>query len=467
MGSYYDELFKICGFEPWEIDKERPRIEKAFQKLELGSKDMKTAENWVQQSHDIELMGVRKILGIWLRELIDLILAKEEGKKLIYFGFPTITGPAAAIAAASAKLFCTCPDVVFCYTIGQIFDKLTPILEAGEEGGLPPGHALCSLQQIRNGGLAKGMIPVPDMVLTSSYYCDMGSKADELLRERYGYPAVYVDGSMDSKWGEFPDYLPERVEFLGGQLEKIFDKVKEVLGVEITTEARSEGGFRGRQLFSALSELVELMKNADPQPISIVEVDLARRLTNGSISHRIMTEGPSAIALLNQEVRERINKGIGVVEKGAPRTIVLVEHFSDPSIMHMIENAGLCVLADLFSLMSAKVSRTTPFISGEILAKQEMARGVFHSTYGLIKWVLESVQNSNLDGVIWNYLFNCRPLSQTSQLAKQYIEEQTGIPVLSLEFDLADSRVYSGETLKTRVETFADMLRAKKTSATA
>ena len=79
------------------------------------------------------------------------------------------------------------------------------------------------------GGLAKGIIPVPDMVLTSSYYCDMGSKTDELLHQRYGHPAVYVDGSMDSRWGEFPDYDPERVRFLGGEVNRALDKVRDIL----------------------------------------------------------------------------------------------------------------------------------------------------------------------------------------------------------------------------------------------
>ena len=30
-----------------------------------------------------------------------------------------------------------------------------------------------------------GIIPVADTVLTSSYYCDIGSKTDELLHEIY------------------------------------------------------------------------------------------------------------------------------------------------------------------------------------------------------------------------------------------------------------------------------------------
>ncbi len=465
MADYYDELLKICGFEDEEIDRERPRIEKAFRKLELGLEDMKKAEAWVRLNHEVELVGVKKILRLWLKELIDLVSARDEGKRLVYFGFPTIAGPAAAIANASEETFCISPDTVLCFTLGQIFNKLTPILEAGEENGLPPGHGLCTLQTIRVGGMAKGIIPVPDLALGSSYYCDMGSKADELLHERYGHPAVYVDGSMDSRWGEFPNFLPERVELLSGQLEKIFDRIKEVLGIEVTPEARQEGASRSRELNSALNELVELVRMADPQPVSLVEVELARRLTNGSTSRRIITEGTEAIATLNQEIRERIDRGFGIVEKGAPRTAIVNAPFSDPSIIRMMENLGLSISIGLFTLLSARVRKATPFISGEIQAKQEMERGLFHSNYGLIKWAADIARESNVDGIIWNYHFNCRPLAQPSHLFKQFVEKETGIPVLSLESDWYDSRNYSAASLRTRVETFAEILRARKAFA--
>ncbi|HEX76096.1 MAG TPA: hypothetical protein G4O12_05885, partial [Dehalococcoidia bacterium] len=115
MANYYDELLKLCGFEDDEIKKEKPRIDKAFQKLGIGPEDMETAKNWVRQNHDVELLGVRKLLGAWLKELIDLVLARDEGKKVVYYGFPSIAGPGMAIkVAAPETLYCACPDVVLC-----------------------------------------------------------------------------------------------------------------------------------------------------------------------------------------------------------------------------------------------------------------------------------------------------------------------------------------------------------------
>jgi len=39
------------------------------------------------------------------------------------------------------------------------------------------------------------------------------------------------------------------------------------------------------------------------------------------------------------------------------------------------------------------------------------------------------------------------------------VEKGTGLPVLSLEMDMYDSRSYSAESLKIKVEAFAEMLR--------
>jgi hypothetical protein len=464
VANYYDELLKLCGFEDDEIKNERPRIEKAFQKIGLDAEDMKRAEKWVTEQHDIELIGVRKVMRVWLLELFDLVLAKEEGKRCVYYGYPSIQGPGTAIKAASKEgdLWVGCPDVILCHTLGQIFNKLTPVLEAAEERGLPPGHGLCSLQQIRSGGLALGIIPIPDLVTGSSYFCDMGSKADELLHEMYGHRAIYVDGSLDGQWGEWPYYHPEKINFVGAQINKLFDTVKEVLGVEVSKEAFDKAMAVRSEHYIKIYEFSQL-KTSDPLPISDVESSMAIQLIAASTG-RSMTDGPGAVDLLCREVKERVEKGIGVVEKGAPRVLNFFPPFSDPRIAHMMEKAGLAVSTGGVSSASSNEGDAYPTFDtlGEELAGIAMAGGAFHSTFGMAKRFEERVKTLNIDGVIWGYLYNCRPLALGSHLIKQWIEEQTGVPTLSLEIDIYDSRYYSAESLRTRVEAFAELLRARK-----
>jgi len=462
MASYYDTLLKICGFENNEVEKERYRAEKVFERIGLGPQDMERAEKWVTTQHDIELLGVRKLLRAWLLELFDLVLARDEGKKIVYYGYPSIQGPGMSIkAAATEDIYIGCPDVILCHTLGQIFNKLTPVLEAAEAGGLPPGHGLCALQKIRNGGLALGVIPVPDLVTGSSYYCDMGSKADELLHEKYGHRAIYIDGSMDSPWGEYPECQPARIKFFGAQIDKLFGTVKEVLGIEVTQESLGKAMSVSRELFRSLGQLTKLMM-ADPIPLSGVVSGLALNLAAASTG-RSMTEGPEAVKILCQEVNERVEKGFGIMEKGSPRVLYYIQPLSDPSITHMMENAGLALAASVISVPSRKRDKSMTFNTvGEERAEAAL-RDIYHSSFALVKRFEEAVLTLNCDGLIWGYIYDCRPAAQCSHLVKQWVESQTGVPTLALEMDMYDSRSYTPEALKTRVEAFAEMLRARKT----
>ena len=462
MVDYDDRLLRICGFEDREIKDQRPRIAKVLRKIGIRPEDMEGVADRVKSKLDIEFLGVRKLLRAWLLELSDLVLAKDEGKTIVYYGYPSIQGPAMAIKAASGgNLYIGCPDVIIGHTVGLIFDKLVPLLEAAEAGGLPAGHALCSLQQIRYGALALGIIPVPDLVIASSYYCDMGSKADELLHEIYGHRAIYIDGSMDSDWGEYPAYDPERINFFGEQINKLLAEVSEIIGVAVTRESLMKAMKISRELFSSLGRLTYLMM-ADPMPISGVASGMAVNLAAASTG-RSMTEGPEAINILCREVQQRVDKGVGVVKKGAPRILNFAQHFSDPGITHLMEEAGLAVAASIVTVPPPKRDPTLEFNTiGEELAEAAMRGGAFHSTYGFAKRFAEAVKTLKMDGVIWGYQYNCRPMAIGSHLFKQLIEKETGVPTLSLEMDLCESRSYGAETLRTRVEAFAEMLKAKK-----
>jgi len=463
MSSYYDKLLTLCGFEYEEIKMERPRIEASFERLGLGPEDMDTADTWVRQNHDVSLEGVRKLLGAWLKELIDLVLARDERKKIVYYGFPAILGPGLILSASSEDVFVSAPDMVLDHTMGQIFNKLAPILEAGEANGLPPGHALCSLWQAKVGGIAKGMIPVPDFALASSYYCDMGSKADDLVTAKYGVPIAYIDGVMDSKWGEYPEYLPERVHYLGAQINQALEKAEEVLKIKIAPDAWEKSRKSSQPFRDNLARLVEVMK-ADPVPVSVVELELLEALSSSSTGRGIR-EGIKAMDILIHELEKRVEAGIGVTEKGAPRVMVRLGHTSDPRVTRLIESTGLAVPLTfiLGSFGGVKVNPrgnyTTP---GEIIADYEMTGGYYHGTEAQVHFYEKAAELMKLDGFISQYLYNCRPVATISHIQKRYLEEKTGLPVLSLEIDNFDSRAYSADSLRTKVETFAELLKAKK-----
>ncbi len=468
MAPYYSELLKLCGFEEEEITGQQHRIESAFKKLDLGPKDMEKAAGRVKKYFDIELRGVRKILGVWIKELIDLVLAREEGKKLIYYGYPPFqyTGLAIkAAAAAQGEFWIGCPEMIFCQTFGQIFNKLIPILEEGEAQGLPPGHAMCSLLQIKNGALSKKMIPTPDLSIATSYFCDMGPKADELMQHRYGgYPVLYVDSCLDSPWGEWPDFDQERVHYFGKQLNGLFRSLKDLLGIEIDNDVWYGARNLAAPLFMATNNLAMLLAS-DPVPLDIADSELVINLPAAGMGVAI-EEGAEAVEILVEEVKKRVEEGFGVVPRNAPRVLLTFQSLVDPVFNRLFSEVGLAVPSIYVLLPPPNKPKSLPYPTlGEKRAEVAMFGGMYHSSYGLIKRMQECIAFTQVDGVVYNYHYSCRPLTCNSKLVKPFIERESKLPTLLLDMDYYDDRNYSAAALRTRLEAFAEMLKAKKATA--
>ena len=69
----------------------------------------------------------------------------------------------------------------------------------------------------------------------------------------------------------------------------------------------------------------------------------------------------------------------------------------------------------------------------------------------------------NVDGAILNYPIGCRDLCIAPVKSRDIIMKELGVPVLLLECDHIDTRDYSAEAMRNRVEAFAEMLKAAKT----
>ena len=81
------ELLTLCGFEEQEIELELPRIEKAFNKLGINTEDIERGKQRLRKYYDIELKGIRKVFRLCIRELVNVMLVREESEKKVIYGF--------------------------------------------------------------------------------------------------------------------------------------------------------------------------------------------------------------------------------------------------------------------------------------------------------------------------------------------------------------------------------------------
>ena len=458
---YYDELLRLCGFEPEEIEEERPRIEKAFEKLELTPEDIDRGEERVKQYFDIELNGVRKMLGLWVKCLIDLALAREERKKIIYSSFPAFTPLTNAMAMVSEDIFVAAPEIILVHTVGMIFGKLPSLLEVAEGDLLQRGLANCSLLQTMLGGITRGVIPVPDLIVPSGVLCDQAPELDELIGRIYGVPVAYLDSVVDEMGENWPQTSERRVKYLAQETNGVLAKFEEVTGYTVTEDISQEANWRYINLLLGGNQVLELVKNADPAPISYVDIGTMFRLTRFSSTTTIFGDVGGMIDLLYGELKERIGRGEGILPKGAPGVSIIMSP-TEPSIVKMIEESGLVVRVDANATTEAESAPSKHKDFWERAGESFLRKGVCYCGLGFATQLKQICKEWDLDGAILNYQLSCRGFSIAPLKAKELITKELGIPVLVLECEASDIRDYSAEAMRTRVETFAEVLKAAK-----
>ena len=158
------ELLKLCGFQEQEIDSQLPRVEKAFNKLGITAEDIEQGKQRLTKYYDVELEGVRKVFRLCLRELVNALLVKEDGKKKIIYGFmsPGIDIIGSALISKSREVFSIHHSWAFHIVVGCIFGKIVPIMEAAEKKWLKAGVvAHCANVKTILGPIALDLIPRP------------------------------------------------------------------------------------------------------------------------------------------------------------------------------------------------------------------------------------------------------------------------------------------------------------------
>jgi hypothetical protein len=460
-----DDFLGLCGFGEKDISEKRNRVIRAFEIAGIGAEDVERGKQRIKVFFDIQLQGVRRILGIWLKEFIDLVMAKEDKKTVVYLSYPTLPEVASTLARIPG-VYASAPEVIVDVVMGQIFDKLSPTLEMAERRGLPGGYANCSVLQARVGAIECGLIPVPDLTLTSSFLCDEAPKVDEvLLHVRHGVPVVHIDGCVDDDWRLWPAVSPRRLEYFERSLRDSLDVFEQVTGQSVKEEMIVRGTEEYMGILRSCVELNDLLET-DPIPMSAIDMGVIFWLIRGAFK-AILEEGLEVMSLLTEEVRKRCEKGIGKIEKNAPRILFSWAPTTDPRILRIVEESGLAVpvtshgAVKLTSLGYGDKEFSSVY---QKIATSALSRAVRHSIISVAQEMLRLVKDWGLDGAIAAYHFSDRCACVFGPITKEVLTAQN-IPTLLLEYDQYDTRSYTPESMRTKIETFAQMLKMKKEQA--
>jgi hypothetical protein len=453
------EFLKLCGFEARDIESELSRVEKVFNRLGINGEDVERGKQRLKKYYDIELKGVRKVFRLIVMELVNSVLAREEGKTKIISGFmaPGIDVIGSAAASQSKELCMTHHSWAFQIVVGCIFDKIVPILEAAEKKWLKAGVvAHCANVKTWLGLIALDLIPKPDLAVTSGFLCETAPKTLDLLHELYGIPVCCYDTCLDRELREYPEATKRAADLAAKSMRKLTEKVQEIVGFEITDDMLWEVLDAKGKLDAALRKLRDLVAISDPLLLSATHENLWMGLTSLTLSVDHIAGAVDAVNTLHEELQERVSKGVGVVEKGAPRILaILPSGQTDPRLEHLTSEVGIAIVGLDFRLHVPK--EEVPDDPYAVMIG-DLRNSLLTILPRRISLIIEGCKRWNVDGVLDRFHVGCRAVAGDAIIIKNAIEKELGIPVLLLEWENFDPRVYHHEEYKRRLEVFKTML---------
>ncbi|MGD9143496.1 MAG: 2-hydroxyacyl-CoA dehydratase family protein [Dehalococcoidia bacterium] len=457
------EFLELCGFTSDEIAAELPRVEKAFEIAGLTGDDIETARQRLTGYYDMELKGVRKAFRLCILEMVNTILAREEGKKKIIFGFmiPGFETIGQVLMSKSSDVYTSHLSWSFLIVMGCIFGKFEPVLEAAEKKWLKAGIvAHCANVKTLLGLVALDIIPRPDLMLTSGFMCETAPKTLDLLHELYEMPIYSLDTCLDRGAADLSETIDRSSDLLKQSLRKLVERIEEIVGFRITDDMLWEGLEARSRFDRTIGKLQRLIHYSDPLPLSPTHDNIWMILSSLTYNSETISDAIDTADTLYEEIQERVNNGFEAVPKGSPKVLgEMFAHHADPRLEHLAGELGIAlVVATAASTIRADSQLKDPYEA------MSLAWGGSRSS-GFIQKIPEEIElyrKMHIDGLLERYHVGCRTVVGDAIVIQNAVQKELGIPVLLLEWENFDPRVYKHEEYKRRLEIFKSMMVNKK-----
>jgi len=314
-------------------------------------------------------------------------------------------------------------------------------------------------------------IPKPDLLLLSYTGCYTFMKWFELLREQYDCPCVFLhvpyqgDGHIE----------PEHRQYMIKQIrELVIPALEKISGRQYDEAALCE---RLQLSVQAEDDLVWVLESAKQTP-SPIDAYFGAVYYVGPIfsAFRGTPEGVNYYRALRREVQERLDAGLGPVAPAGPlndqKYRLVVEgppnwtHFRE--FWQMFADEGAVVVASTYS----KVGGTYDFgfrhnPADPLGTMGDYCAGCYtnHNLSGRIDMLCTYLRDYNADGFLINSVKSCNSFSAGQLMILREVEKRTGLPGGFIESDLVDPRYFSAANIKNRLESYLQMVEARRGGA--
>jgi len=336
-------------------------------------------------------------------------------------------------------------------------------------------YVKCDIGMMRSGNIGPTgtRLPKPDLLLLSYTGCYTFMKWFELLREEYECPTVMFhvpyqgDGRLE----------PEHRAYMLRQLrEQVIPALERATG-----RAYDEEQLRARLVLSAQAEddLVAVLQSAKRRP-SPIDGYFGTVYYVGPVfsAFRGTEEGVAYYRALREEIEERAAAGLGPLTPDGPlndqKYRLVVEgppnwtHFRD--FWKMFADEKAVVVASTYT----KVGGTYDFgfrhdPADPLGTLADYASGCYTNLNlpSRVEMLAHYIREYEADGFLINSVKSCNSFSAGQLMILREVEKRTGIPGAFIESDLVDPRYFSAANIKNRLESYFQMIDARRLGKTA
>jgi benzoyl-CoA reductase/2-hydroxyglutaryl-CoA dehydratase subunit BcrC/BadD/HgdB len=322
---------------------------------------------------------------------------------------------------------------------------------------------LCSYSRVNLGiVLGKGIndpelpfggIPRPDMLVTTRIPCLIQVKWWEAVREFFDVPLFVVDATMI----DLPVREDQRQHFLG-QIRELIPIMERKLGVRYQEDDFLQALRLSDQAADLWLELLDVRASV-PSPVG------SREMCGNVFPLVSMLGSPTPIAFFSsllEEARECVKTGKGAVENERIRlgwdNIPMwynLRFFSD------VEDQNVIFTYETYLryVWGGRMDLRDPWTA---FADKHLDVWLNYSINQRIRTLLHDIPKFKLDGFVFHQNHSCKRFAMGQRDAAEAIQDNLGVPSLFIDSDMADPRAFSQAQSQVKMETFIEMLEAKK-----
>lgn len=444
------KFLRLLGWEGERLEAFLPDWLKTAEFLGLSDGDVKNAVmKWLPQYWDMSLLSVRKMIAACIREAVALAKIEQymhEGKKVLYSNnTSSFVCIYANKLAGGEQLHVAYPDFIMSSIWQAFFGKTSGQVFGGSCFNSSCNH--CALNCTRASIRSEGHIPEPSVTWNWGLHCDEAPKTEELiecLNNRADGTYVLSTIPHDAVLGEVEADNDQRVAYLAKKIRDGQRQISKITGIEVTEKNMRDAMDAYMAYMRRVERLTDLVVNADPQPISGIELALFSMCMQVCFDTG-MDYINDALDTAIEEVEERIRLGVGTLPKGAPR---LACHFAPLNVpwidLAFRENGVNLSLGRAFPLASWMEER----LKGDKDLYMAVARQCLMCPDAVnmkneAAIIIKLFNHYSFDGALFGFYDFDRWIGALHKTMIRLVEEGTGIPHYYLQGEFWDNNKYS------------------------